>query len=212
MDISKRQWLIIILIAISMALAVGPMMSVHASGTGYCPVVDPCWQVGVQTARDDTVEITFIVTPLCKDVSYVAFGFPDGVIIINSANGADGATYSGPLTGIEFTVSVPASGQVPGNAIKYTPTADAWQPGMSERFTVVVKGLAPDAEIMVYLHAGNGPAPIALPSAPLCGPNAHALSGFGAQDDGQVQRNMALFALVVATLFLVAWAAREGKR
>jgi hypothetical protein len=160
----------ILVIGLILAALLALVVPAQAAGTSYCNQTDPCWQVGVQTVRDgvDTV-LTFTVTPLCKDVSYVAFGFPAEATIVSPS---DGATYTGPLTGLPFVVTIPASGQVPGNAVKFAPPGASWNPNVSEQFTVRVTGLAEDAPVTLYLHAGGGPDPVVLTLLTGCGPNA----------------------------------------
>ena len=174
----KRILMVGVILVALLALAV-PAQA--ATGTGYCNQSDPCWQVNIQTVRDgaDTV-LTFTVTPLCKDVSYVAFGFPAEATIVSPI---DGATYTGPLTGLSFVVTIPASGQVPGNAVKFSPPGASWNKNVQERFTVRVTGLAADAPIMLYLHAGSGPDPVVLTTQPTCGPNAVGLGKLRAATD-----------------------------
>ena len=171
----------ILVIGLILAALSALTVPAQAAGTDYCNQSDPCWSVGVQTVRDgaDTV-LTFTVTSLCKDVSYIAFGFPAEATIVSPL---DGATYTGPLTGLPFAVTIPASGKVPGNAVKFSPPGASWNPNVSERFTVRVTGLAADAPVTLYLHAGNGPEPVTLTTLPTCGPNAVGLGKLRAATD-----------------------------
>ena len=60
--------------------------AVSAGDTGYCNTTDPCWDVRIQTQHGgENPTLTFTVTPRCKDVSCVAFGFPSAARIISPA-------------------------------------------------------------------------------------------------------------------------------
>jgi hypothetical protein len=151
--------------------------TVSAGDTGYCSTKDPCWNVRIHTQRSgEMTTLTFTVTPLCKDVSYVAFGFPSAAQI---SSPADGSSYVGPLTGYQYTVSVPAGGQVPGNAVKFQPPSATWN-GTAEKFMITLRGLGANDPIHVYLHAGGGAQPIRLSPESNCGPSAVTMQTFTA--------------------------------
>ena len=151
--------------------------TVSAGDTGYCNTKDPCWDVRIHTQRSgETTTLTFTVTPLCKDVSYVAFGFPSATQI---SGPADGSRYVGPLTGYQYSVAVPAGGQVSGNAVKFQPPGATWN-GTAEKFVVTLQGLGADDPIHVYLHAGGGAQPVDLLPESNCGPSTVTMQTFTA--------------------------------
>ena len=151
--------------------------AVSAGDTGYCNTTDPCWDVRIQTQRGgENTTLTFTVTPRCKDVSYVAFGFPSAARIISPANYSK---YVGPLTGYQYSVLVPAGGQVPGNAVKFQPPSATWN-GTAEKFIVPLQGLGANDPIHIYPHAGGGAQPIDLSPKSNCGPSAVTMQTFTA--------------------------------
>jgi len=167
----KRAFLVLFVLLVFTANAAS------AGDTGYCSTKDPCWDVRIQTQRSgETTTLTFTVTPLCKDVSYIAFGFPSTAQIVSPVNGGQ---YLGPLTGHQFSVSIPAGGQIPGNAIKFQPPSGAWN-GTAEKFVVTLQGLGANDPIHVYLHAGGGAQPIDLSPESNCGPSAVTMQTFTA--------------------------------
>jgi hypothetical protein len=179
--------------------------AVSAGDTGYCNTKDPCWDVRIQTQLSgETTMLTFTVTPLCKDVSYVAFGFPSTTQIVGPTNGSQ---YVGPLTGYQFNVSVPAGGQVPGNAIKFQPPSGTWN-GTAEKFVVTLRGLGANDPIHVYLHAGGGSQPIDLSLKSNCAPSAVTMQTFSASPTATsslpiVSSVVIIAALAAASLFMV---------
>ena len=179
--------------------------AVSAGDTGYCNTNDPCWDVRIQTQRSgETTTLTFTVTPLCKDVSYIAFGFPLTAQIVSPVNGSQ---YVGPLTGHQFSVSVPAGGQISGNAIKFQPPGGAWN-GTAEKFVVTLQGLGANDPIHVYLHAGGGSQPIDLSPNPNCRPSAVTMQTFSASPTATsglpiVSAVVVMAALAAASVFMV---------
>ena len=151
--------------------------AVAAGDTGYCNTKDPA---GTSASKHSSVarlqRLTFTVTPLCKDVSYVAFGFPSTTQIVSPSNGSE---YAGTAHRIPIRVSVPAGGQVLGNAIKFQPPSGTWN-GTAEKFVVTLRGLGANDPIQVYLHAGGGAQPIDLSPKSNCGPSAVTMQTFTA--------------------------------
>ena len=110
-------------------------------------------------------------------MSYVAFGFPSAARIISPANYSK---YVGPLTGYQYSVSVPAGGQVPGNAVKFQPPNNVeWYSREVHCAWQGLKGAGTDP-IHIYPHAGGGAQPIDLSPKSNCGPSAVTMQTFTA--------------------------------
>jgi len=167
MDISKRQWLIIVLFAMAWGLLFGPMGAHGASE----------WDKSSLTA-----------TGACQ---------AGGVLVVTVTN--TGQSMTAPVAW-RFVVdgAVTSSGAV--------------QLGAND--TATLQSLPAPNKVIDFSvdqsagHPGTGIVRVSMS----CSPNAVTLSSFGAQDSGQVARNVVLVVLVVATLLLARWALREGKR